>query len=325
MSDYKTVKKKQHYVYRAYLAQWHEKNCEIHTLDLNIFEIFTKKHARETGEERLFYKTKVDDIVYDMIVYKYHDLIKNKSKNNPIYGFITALKTLTKVTKYQDNQLENYDKLDIIHNNFLENYYNDEIETLIDPVLKKFMNLKNQNYQNFLTPKDYHQLILFIVSQTFRTKSSLDNMTQIFKDLFIKYPDKEIQLTETQVSSFHKLCAVIDIWKYTEKMIKDRVNLEIYHNLTDLDFITSDQPVFIKKIKEDKFLYYFNFPLTPKFFIKVLPNKSPIPKDPYSFKTIKDRSKIIKINYTIYSNAYSYAYSNDRNNLEKYKIFKKAL
>jgi len=105
---------------------------------------------------------------------------------------------------------------------------------------------------------------------------------------------------------------------------QSRVNLKIYHNLTDLDFITSDQPVFIKKIKEDKFFYYFNFPLTPKFFIRVLPNKSSIPEVTCSFKPIKDRSEIIKINYTIYSNAYSYAYSNDRNNLEKYKIFKKA-
>lgn len=318
MSDYNTVKKRQHYVYRAYLDQWCEKNCEIHSLDLKTLEIITKKHTLETGVKNFFYRTKVDDIIYNMIIYKYSDLINT---NNPkVCKFVSSLESLKDITEYRNQKHENYEKLEIFDKNFLENYYNEEIETIIDPILKKFKEIKHPIGQISLSPEDYCHLVLFIVSQAFRTKSSLHNISNIAKDLFLKYPDKEIKLTETQVDSFHKLCAVIDIWKYYKKMIDDKVHLKIYYNQTNLDFITSDQPVFIKKIKKDEFLYYFNFPLTPKFLIQVLPNKNSTLQVTYSFKPIKDKTKIIKINYTIYSNSYSYVYSNDRNTLEKYKI-----
>lgn len=314
MSDYKTVKKRQHYVYRAYLDQWCEKNSEIHALDLKTLEIITKSHALETGIKHLFYKTKVDNIVYDMIIYKYYDLIKD---NNPIiHEFIKSLKTLTKVTEYQNNKFEKHENLEIIHKNFLENYYNEKIESIIDPVLKKFQNFQGTNYNNLITLEDYPKLILFIVSQAFRTKSSLDKMTDIVKNLYLSDQNKQIELTDSQANSYHKICAILDTWKYTFEIINQNVNIIVYQNLTNFDFITSDQPSFINKIRQDDFQYYFELPLTPKFFIKIMPNNIANSKINFSFRMIQDTKTIEKINDTIHKKAYSYIYSNDRSSLE---------
>ena len=322
MVDINKAKKKQHYVYKTYLEQWCKKNNQIHSLNIHTSQIDTKNHAKETGIQNFFYKTRVDKEVYDLIVYKYKDFINNAPSpiKEMLNDFIKTIDLFTKITQYQEEKHQNFENLDILHKNFLEEYYGNKIEPIIQISIGEFIASENDFSKIKFDENLYLSLILFTLSQAFRTKSSLTLMSNTVKDIYVKYPEKEVKLTDIQVNTYHKLCAIFDIWKHSIDMNNKKVQFIFFENTSDIDFITSDQPIFINNSSKNNFPYNFEFPLTPRIFVKIVPNNGD--KNTIRFQKIILPSKnlIEEINNKIHKNSFTYVYSNDKSTLDSFKV-----
>ena len=80
MTDIKS-KQKQHYVPQFYLKNWLGRDgiWVNHKSEKNK-PPYAKKSTKDVGEERYFYGSLIDDVVYDMLVYKYSERLKNNDK-----------------------------------------------------------------------------------------------------------------------------------------------------------------------------------------------------------------------------------------------------
>lgn len=82
--------KRQHYVPQFYLSHWLGREGIL--VRNNISKSLTHKNTKEIAEENYFYGIKMDDVVWDLLLYKYSDDIDSNPYLKTLFNDFALLK-----------------------------------------------------------------------------------------------------------------------------------------------------------------------------------------------------------------------------------------
>ncbi|MBV6879882.1 DUF4238 domain-containing protein [Epilithonimonas ginsengisoli] len=301
------LKKRHHYIWRNYLRSWSEFE------QINTYFIDTKKIIKTNliniSQEKMFYKLEIfTDIEKEKIEFLLNDhceksvlssakellkcfyLYSDFSKNKPIPNCIKEKKELEEFLNYvQSNTIE-----DILTE--FENYG------------KRLISVKSPTELDFLQDKEQlSKSLLFLTIQYTRTKNIKDRLNHSLKDYDLIYNEK-----------FWILLSFIYALNLTYYLgEKFKLKIIIYNNISEINFITSDQPAFNsnqenKNAKDEVTGFDLFYPINNRLAIKLVCNK-----DIDSFAIIDvDEKEVIEINTLIYDFAYKNIFFTSERDIE---------
>ena len=136
------LKKRQHYVPQFYLSHWLGREGILVRNNISK-KSYPQKNTKEIAEENYFYGIKMDDVVWDLLLYKYSDDIDSNPYLKTLFNDFALLKDADAVINKgllvvnDDEELMNFAKknIDILNKVLLENKYSD-IEGAISEIIK---------------------------------------------------------------------------------------------------------------------------------------------------------------------------------------------
>lgn len=239
------TKRRQHYVWKKYLEAW-TKNNNIYCCKSDREPPVFKTTTINSAVERNFYN--INDLnredINSIIDTINHDKNTSESENQ----FRKEL--LNEILNFLDKK-DNFKNEKIFKNNFFENKYMD-IENNFLPILKKILN-KDISFYN--QEKYCYNFIYYLTSQYMRTKAIKEKENSYIK----KYQNKDVSRIWNILSYFtaHSICSLI----FSQR---DKRKLYLLENKSDVDFLTSDQPV-LNLAPSPKYCLYF--PVSPRIAI----------------------------------------------------------
>lgn len=266
--------KRQHYVPQFYLSHWLGREGIF--VQNNISKkTYPQKNTKEIAEENYFYGIKMDDVVWDLLLYKYSDDIDSNPYLKTLFNDFALLKDADAVINKgwlvvnDDKELMQFAKrnLDILNKVFLENKYSD-IEGAISEIIKEMIKEQEAKIITPINDKMYFNLLIFYSLQLFRTKM-ISAAQQKIEKLTLVRGDVEIELDNCQKETFLKCMLYIMSFQFALKIEKECFSIKIHKNHTKINYITSDSPV----------IYHNDgaiaaIPLSPRLFVNFSLNKN---------------------------------------------------
>jgi len=319
-------KKKQHYVPQFYLNNWvgNDGIWVCNKLDEGR-KVYNKKYTKDVGEKNYFYHAFVDDVVYDMLFYKYSKEIESK---DPLFQVIfSRLKTLQLIDEVIDKKvgvitddidlIKNAENLyDILKNVNLEDWYS-IMEGAVSEEIHKFTEINTSIIRTMTPNGSYNALLAFFCFQLFRTPKLLTRLQDELNELFLTRGSECTKLTIEQKNSVIKYIMFIESFTLAKKLHKENYHIRIFKNHTKKRLITSDAPA----ISLGSGQIFGLLPLTPKLLMQV---------ETENYKTHNDREKIIvedcfnydfisTTNSIIDSESHNFLYAKNKNDFTKGK------
>lgn len=318
-------KRRQHYVFQAYLASWVTDEYLWCYRDGKLFNTQPIKVA----QERDFYRIEpLNDYEREFLLFFYKkshpDVLKAISEH--IDAYLMPLKWEKALEKFeclikknfpQDSQLfveiENElsilkQNVDIYINDTMEDYYND-----IEGDIMKFIKaLKGGDSSFYSSPDEAFSFLYSVSVQYFRTKAIKKRWISNFELTLnskqwdrLGFPRDRICLEHLHpllMWEFQNLCAY--------NLIKTNAHLTILINNTDIPFITSDQPVInlkadytnLENITDELVFYY---PLSPKVAITINDSNT-------DEKILLSEDDVKNYNSSMVNASYEYLFSSNR-------------
>lgn len=274
-SEYKIKnKKKQHYVPQFYLNSWLGSiNKELWVSNSKKKEPIPYRQCDTTDlcEKMYFYKVEINDVVFDMLNYKYANEIESDEIVKGILNKIHILKLADDViTKKQ--YVTNTDKtantlaedlLKVVNKNFLENEYS-TMEAIVSHEINALTKSQSSHIVMPISEKVHPCLIAFFSFQYFRTEKTLNMLRKNITSMVLQRDGEDITLTDEQTNSVLKCTLYIESFKLARTLEKENYHITIFKNHTKLNLITSDSPAI---------LFYDQgigiMPLAPKLLMKL--------------------------------------------------------
>jgi len=256
------IKKKQHYVWKKYLMSWSNKN--------QIFASFKssrkiiKTNIEGIAQERFFYAledfTEEEEIILkEIITLGSNDIVRPLVME--FYHMITSYSKISRAMKNNDLSTINSAELDENLASLKANTMED-MHTSFEKFGEKLIEVRKIEDLEFLDDeRELLTAMIYVSFQYLRTK----NMREIIKPIITKYP----YLSNKFLNFFPFIYApgIADSLTYGKK-----TKLIFFDNKTEIDFITTDQPIINAKkhIVSDTGIvsqldYYY--PITPKIAI----------------------------------------------------------
>ncbi|MCG3709110.1 DUF4238 domain-containing protein [Aliarcobacter butzleri] len=300
------ITKKQHYVSKFYLRAWIIDEKE------NLFCLMNKKiflsNILNLVQERYFYEIK--EISLEEIDFLKKIIFQNKN-TELIESLLSVINTSNSSFKLIRNtyllekdfgeKVENMFKKDLKEHH--ENYFA-ELEDKAAPLFKKLQEEDNSFLNNFEDKKDF---LLHISAQYFRTKNMKENLVKVIENT--KYKNINIENIFTIISIYFSINLASNI---NEK----NYNIVFIKNLTNRDFITSDQPIInVWKMnnpeKHEIEAVELYMPIAPKLAIL-------ISESIYDDLEISDIEELKKYNDFIVKSSLTQIFSSNKEQLEHY-------
>lgn len=301
------ITKRQHYVWRYYLAQWTDKR----TVEGNLFccrngKIFPTG-LMNIGQENYFYKfIEISDEdaswIEKLCIF---DNLPNELKQIDRMWLASYRYPFKLIEHLKAIGINNKQIFQEIINQGEESIYC-KTEEIGKPYLDKIYKKDCSFYANFDDKTDFN---LYICEQYFRTKKRLEALraSNAFNLDYTKIWGPMRHIFATNLA-------------FTLTYRKDKkFKLKTMHNNTAINFITSDQPVINRySTKEnqgkplDKFEFYY--PITPR--LSILLTENDYEDDEL---IINNDSKIYEFNDLIFVNSQEQVYATSQNELERYK------
>lgn len=269
------LKKRQHYVPQFYLSHWLGREGILVRNNISK-KSYPKKNTKEIAEENYFYGIKMDDVVWDMLLYKYSDDIDSNPYLKTLFNDFALLKDTDAVINKgwlvvnDDEELMKFAKknLDIFNKVFLENKYS-EIEGAISEIIKEMIQQQESKIITPINDKMYFNLLIFYSLQLFRTKKMISMVHEKIEVLTLIRGDVEIVLDDCQKQTFLKCMLYIMSFQFALKIEKECFSIKIHKNHTKINYITSDSPA----------IYHNDgsiaaMPLSPRLFVHFTLNKN---------------------------------------------------
>lgn len=301
------VKKKQHYVWKKYLASWSNRN-QIFTLLKSSGKI-VKTNLEGVAQERFFYAleeyTEEEEIILRELIRLWSNEVVRPITEELFEMFVSYSK-IKRALKNKDLRSVDTSGLDkslaLLKANAMEN-----VHTTFESFGGKLIAVRKVEDLKFL---DANNELLFamvyVCFQYLRTK----NMKETIKPIIPKYD----YLSEKFLNIFPFIYApgMADTLTY----VKD-IKFIFFDNQTDVDFITTDQPIInIKKHlineKGNVAQLDFYYPITPKIAIVIHYQEQ---DEKYKYSLI-DREQVNTYNQKMLSNARDFVFSNSEAQLE---------
>lgn len=269
------LKKRQHYVPQFYLSHWLGREGILVRNNISK-KYYPKKNTIEIAEENLFYGIKMDDVVWDLLLYKYSDDIDSNPYLKNLFNDLALLKDADAVINKgwlvvnDDEELMKFAKrnLDILNKVFLENKYSD-IEGAISEIIKEMIKEQESKIITPINDKMYLNLLIFYSLQLFRTKKMISAAQENIEKLTLVRGNVEIVLDNCQKETFLKCMLYIMSFQFALKIEKECFSIKIHKNHTKINYITSDSPA----------IYHNDgsiaaMPLSPRLFVNFSLNKN---------------------------------------------------
>ncbi|ARB21073.1 hypothetical protein AM394_07515 [Klebsiella oxytoca] len=319
MTDIKS-KQKQHYVPQFYLKNWIGRDgiWVNHKSEINK-PPYAKKSTKDVGEERYFYGSLIDDVVYDMLVYKYSERLKNNDKL--LHSILSEFKKFQLIDdiaykkkgiifndKHTINKLEQL--YDVFKKNFLEDKYSN-IENTLSKSINQFNELNSTLIETFIPNGTFESLLAFYCFQLHRTPKALATFQNAISSFSIIKNEIESELTNIQKKSLIQYILYIDSFLLAERLAKENYSIRIFKNRTKKRFITSDSPSVI--IFKDNIFGFI--PLTPKLLMQIEKGNTFNNVNPnrISIDYLFSSEKVSIINGIIHEQSDRYLYARSKN------------
>lgn len=330
-------KRKQHYVFQAYLSAWTNDNKLWCLRDKHLFQSATINIAQErdfyrikplNDDEKRFYimylnKTCCADVrnALSMHIDAY---LKPFDWQNCIMSLKNCLISIygDKFTDEISNTLlEIESNIDIAQNNIVEDYLS-EIEGQAIKWISLLCKKDKSFYINKKTDKspyndEQYNFIFFICIQHFRTKAILERWISNLEPLFthLQLGDNPTFSGDVNLENLSHLyfweCANLTAY-YLRDM---NAHLTLLINNTDIPLITSDQPVInlyanYNKVEEvNKLVFYY--PLSPNIAILINDDNS-------QDKIELDTNNVDYYNNAMVNSSYQYIFADSKNTITRY-------
>jgi len=230
------VKKKHHYVWKEYLKPWAE-NEKIPTLVKNSKKII-KPNPEGVAQQRYFYALEEFTEEEEIILKELVNLWSNKSTikiNLEFYKTFTLYSKLKRFTKTIDLNEELKERLNLLRTNTMEDSH-----LIFENFGKKIINIRKFEDLTFLDEEmDLFFTMIYISFQYLRTK----NMKLKIKVAVDKYDYLSPKFLN--FLPFLYATGIADSLTYEKQ-----TRFIFLENTSEIDFITSDQPLINNKIEE---------------------------------------------------------------------------
>lgn len=303
------IKKKQHYVWKEYLTSW-SKNEQIFTL-LKSSKKIINTNIEGVVQQRFFYALEEFSEEEEIILKELVERWSNETVlpiNMEFYHKFTSYSKIKRALKNKDlsgidtTKLEQ--QLNLIKANSMENSH-----TNFEKFGKKLIEIKDFEELYFLEdPIQLLSTMIYVSFQYLRTK----NMSETIKPIIPKFP----YLSDKFLNFFPFIYAIPMANSLT--YIKD-IKFIYIDNKTDIDFITSDQPI----INEKKHIVDeignvaqldFYYPINPKTAIIIHYQEQ---KEKYKY-VLAEIDQIKNYNDAMFKASREFVFSNNKNQLDVY-------
>lgn len=266
--DFKNIKTRQHYVPKAYLKYWKSDILSSKGAKSGVFALFKKENKigfctnlSNISQEKFFYQLNIDDDVYAILNYRY------KNRGVVAEELLKEFHLLSVVEKYKENKELNYEGLDVININYLENKYE-----IIERKLNKTLESINNNLYSYLNSiktreLDFKDLIGLFFTQHFRTNVMLEKLDDFFGPMYIGRGDERKELTDEQKRSYLRSSIFLESMLSVDDFLKEKFCVELLINNSNNNFISSDSPaIFIGDMLAERKMSNFvgYMPLSPR-------------------------------------------------------------
>lgn len=243
---------KQHFVSQFYLKHWAKPD---EMLSVKGSGKPFESNSKNIGHENHLYRI-------EGLGKKERDLLLNGLQKvpEPMHSLFKTMITVCyyfKVFSALPTDMDTTNKIELQKQNIVENFYS----AFEDQVNPSFMTLVNGEYEKF--DINYYQDILrFVVLQLTRTPKVKEISRQMMQEEFIQ--------RGLQFRDFDTLHSAIIAEQITTALIERLYQIEIIENTTDLNFITSDNPVKNLLPIKDKLIELF-WPINPRKALIIKP------------------------------------------------------
>ncbi len=337
-------KRKQHYVFQAYLDAWTENGKLWCMYDKKTFQTGTMNVAQERDFYRIKPLNEDEKRFYDIFLSTLHPDVKKQleAHRDTYLEVIEMKKNIDIINNILTLKFGNYDKIpneikelcfkmensiDIAINNIEEDYHSD-IESKGIKWIRSLCEMDNSFYfyDNKIINEGYSDepfnFIFFVCTQYFRTKAMTKRWISSFetslKDLQCSKYGISIEKIQLENLVHHFFWEMKNRLSYYLR--RNKAHLTILINETDIPFITSDQPVInlyanYEKLSEEIKEIMLYYPISPK--VAILLN------DKNTEERIKlDVDKVDYYNNMIANAQYQYIFANNADTIKRYNKFK---
>ncbi|MEQ9916439.1 DUF4238 domain-containing protein [Pectobacterium aroidearum] len=265
-------KKRQHYVPQFYLKYWMSRDgIWVRNNISGNPKTYPKKMTEDIAEEKYFYGIKMDDVVWDLLIYKYKDEIDSDQLLKLLFNEFRMLRYADDVVNKgwlvvnHDKELMEYAKrnLDIYNKIFIENKYA-SLENIIAEMINEIVLTQESVILTSLNKEMYINILAFFSFQLFRTKKMMFNLNESIKQMILTRDKEEIILTQEQKDSYLKCMLYIESYKFLLELEKKCFTIRIFKNHTKINYISSDSPAMFF---QDKF--FGVMPLSPRLLVQI--------------------------------------------------------
>lgn len=317
-------KRNHHYVFQAYLKNWVNANEKLWCLrDCKVFDVKTNNIAFEKDFYRvtplsceeikflqLFFSKESDTFKKEMD--HFLELYTIIDKNENFYKSINHCFS-TDVPEISEAFTEINTMIDIARNNLMEEVYCD-FEGEACGWLKKLCE-ENVDFLYDSSKEEKERFITFICSQYFRTKRMKDHTMTVLKDAEEYFVSKDFPQGSIKAENLYQPMLWLLSAKCSDALLNAHITLLI--NITDIPFITSDQPVINLKAdytdlskQPDELVFYY--PVSPRIAVKINDNIC------VNKIELTNENDIYKYNNLINRAAYKMTFSNVKSVLTQY-------
>lgn len=303
------IKKKQHYVWKKYLSNWAAKQ-QINTLLKSSQKIISGSLDR-VGQQRFFYAleeyTEDEEIILKELVERWSNANVREISMEFYYAF-TSYSRIKRALKDKDlrnldiHKLEN--QLCLLKANTME-----DVHCKIEEFGNTLISVRLLDDLQFLEDnEELFKAMLFVSFQYLRTKS----MSETIKPILPSYD----YLSEKYLNILPFIYAPAMAYSLT---YQKEVKFILYDNQTNVDFITSDQPIINEKkhiVNEADVVAQMDlfYPLTPKVAIVIHYQEQ---KEKYKYVLIND-AEVALYNQLMYKNSHEFLFSTNSSQLKQY-------
>jgi hypothetical protein len=303
------IKRKHHYVWKEYLKSW-SNNDQVFAF-LKSTKKLIKSNTEGVGQERFFYGLEVfteeEEIVLKELVESWsNDSVREI--NLEFYHIFTSYSKIKRALTNKDLSTIDNEKLkhqlDLLKANTME-----ESHTIIEAFGKKLIKISKFEDLRFLEEtNELLSTMIYISFQYLRTR----NMREIIKPIMPKYS----YLSEKFLNIFPFIYATAIADSLTHKKT---VRFIYLNNQTDVDFITSDQPIINEKkhiLNDEGTVAQLNFyyPIHPGIALVIHYQEQ---QEKYKYVNI-EKLEVEKYNLLMFNNAREFVFATSEDQLILY-------
>lgn len=271
------LKRAHHYVWQHYLSAWANQNKQISCYDKNQDKAYVT-NTKNTAQQKDFYQLNeltTEDLFYIKSLACINkttqlDIKESLSAWNQIYEMLFAIQQLLKYSKNSKNGVS--PALELLKKKLqfetIENFHC----AFEDAGIKYLDMVRDQDLSFFDNPNCKEEFLLFLSMQYVRTEKMQSNIRQVLSNdgkndvALQKAFGRLVHPISSTINKHWNLIACNYAVSYSREILNHSIRLLV--NNSDIDFITSDQPVInTDSLSNPITKLDFYYPVSPKLAI----------------------------------------------------------